>query len=68
MDSVSLINIFFKGVSIMIATPMRRDLKDFHLTDKDITTLVEKSKSPNLYSNPVEVTDEFLYQMYHDMR
>lgn len=53
---------------MMQATGMRRDLKGFHLTDTDITTLVEKSKSPNLYSNPVEVTDEFLYQMYHDMR
>ncbi|WP_141191613.1 iron-containing alcohol dehydrogenase family protein [Terrilactibacillus laevilacticus] len=40
------------------------DLTEFHLTEDQIHELVKLSRHPNLYNNPVEVTDEMLYDMY----
>ncbi len=47
---------------------LRTDLKDLNLSDEQIGELVKISKHPNLYNNPVEITDEILYQMYNSMR
>ena len=45
-------------------TGLRRDLKDLHLGKSQIEELVRISRHPNLYHNPVEVTDEMLHEMY----
>ncbi|MCH3972221.1 MAG: iron-containing alcohol dehydrogenase family protein [Oscillospiraceae bacterium] len=47
---------------------LRTDLKDLHLSDTQIAELVRISRHPNLYNNPVEITDEMLTQMYQSMR
>lgn len=47
---------------------LRTDLKDFHLTDAQVGELVKISRHPNLYNNPVEITDEMLKEMYESMR
>ena len=46
---------------------MRNDLKDLQLTEEQISELVRISRHPNLYNNPVEITDEMLSKMYHQM-
>lgn len=46
---------------------LRTDLKEFHLTDERIEELVRISRHPNLYNNPVEITDEMLREMYQAM-
>ena len=47
---------------------LRTDLKDLKLTDEQIGELVRISRHPNLYNNPVEITDEMLDEMYQSMR
>jgi alcohol dehydrogenase len=44
---------------------LRNDLKDLHLSEEEIAELVRISRHPNLYNNPVEITDEMLDEMYH---
>ncbi len=44
------------------------DLKKFNLTDEQVADLVRISRHPNLYNNPVEITDEMLNEMYQSMR
>lgn len=46
---------------------LRNDLKDLHLTEEQITDLVRISRHPNLYNNPVDITDEMLNEMYHKL-
>ena len=46
---------------------LRIDLKDFKLTNKDIDELVAISRHPNLYNNPVDITDKQLRNMYNSM-
>lgn len=46
---------------------LRNDLKDLHLNEDDIAELVKISRHPNLYNNPVDITDEMLSEMYHKM-
>lgn len=46
---------------------LRCDLKDLKLTDKQINELVTISRHPNLYNNPVEITDEMLDEMYRKL-
>lgn len=43
---------------------LRCDLKDLHLGEEQIAELVKISRHPNLYNNPVEITDEMLDKMY----
>ena len=43
---------------------LRCDLKDLELHEKQIKELVTISRHPNLYNNPVEITDEMLDEMY----
>ncbi|MFI3172965.1 MAG: iron-containing alcohol dehydrogenase family protein [Eubacteriales bacterium] len=47
---------------------LRTDMKNFELTDEQVDDLVRISRHPNLYNNPVEITDEMLYDMYNSMR
>lgn len=47
---------------------LRVDLKDLDLSDKDIDNLVNISRHPNLYNNPVEITDDMLREMYESYR
>ena len=46
---------------------LRNDLKDLQLSEAQIADLVRISRHPNLYNNPVEITDEMLDTMYHTM-
>ena len=39
---------------------LRTDLKDFHLTDEQVAELVRISRHPNLYNNPVDITDRLM--------
>ena len=45
-----------------------RDLKHLNLVDDQINELVKKSNHPNLYNNPVEITDDMLLEMYISLR
>lgn len=47
---------------------LRNDLKEYNLTDEQVADLVRISRHPNLYNNPVEITDEMLSEMYQSMR
>lgn len=47
---------------------LRNDLKDLNVTDTQIDELVKVSRHPNLYNNPVDITDDMLYEMYESMR
>lgn len=44
------------------------DLKKFNLTDDQINELSHKSLHPNLYNNPVNISEEMLRDMYNAMR
>ena len=46
---------------------LRNDLKDLHLNEEQIAELVKISRHPNLYNNPVEITDEMLLEMYENL-
>lgn len=47
---------------------LRNDLKDLNLTDEQVEELVTISRHPNLYNNPVDITDSMLREMYESMR
>lgn len=47
---------------------LRTDLKEFHLTDEQVKELVNASHHPNMFNNPVKITDELLNDMYQSMR
>lgn len=47
---------------------LRTDLKDLNLTDEQVEDLVRISRHPNLYNNPVDITDDMLREMYESMR
>jgi len=49
-------------------TGLRTDLKDLRLSAEDIDELVTKSHHPNLYNNPVEITDQNLYDLYNNLK
>lgn len=44
------------------------DLKKFNLSDDQIEELVRISRHPNLYNNPVDITDDMLREMYQSFR
>lgn len=46
---------------------LRCDLKDLSLTKEQIDQLVQISHHPNMLNNPVEITDDILYDMYNSM-
>lgn len=43
---------------------LRNDLKDLNLGKEQISELVRISRHPNLYNNPVDITDDMLLEMY----
>lgn len=43
------------------------DLKAYALSDAQLAALVQASRHPNLYNNPVNITDEMLDRMYRSM-
>ena len=47
---------------------LRNNLADLNLTDEQVAELVQISRHPNLYNNPVDITDEMLDEMYKSMR
>lgn len=47
---------------------LRNDLRDLQLTEEQIIELVRWSRHPNLYHNPVEISDQMLYAMYESMK
>ena len=47
---------------------LRTNLKEFNLTDEQVADLVRISRHPNLYNNPIDITDEMLNEMYQYMR
>ena len=46
---------------------LRCDLRNLNLSDEQIAELVRISRHPNLYNNPVEITDEMLEKMYRSL-
>ena len=46
---------------------LRCDLHDLNLSDEQIAELVRISRHPNLYNNPVEITDEMLEKIYRTL-
>lgn len=46
---------------------LRTGLKDLNLSAEQIADLVRISRHPNLYNNPVEITDEMLQDMYEHL-
>ncbi len=46
----------------------RLSLSEFNLTDKDIEVIISKSKHPNFYNSPVDISDEMLRDMYNKLR
>lgn len=47
---------------------LRTDMKDFNLTDEQVKELVSLSHHPNLLNNPVEITDDMLFDLYNGMK
>lgn len=47
---------------------LRTNLAEFNLTDSQVDELVQKSRHPNLLNNPVEITDELLYDLYNSLK
>lgn len=47
---------------------LRTDMKDFNLTDEKVEELVKLSRHPNMDNNPVDVTDEMLFDLYRSMQ
>lgn len=46
---------------------LRTDLRDLSLGDEQIAELVRISRHPNLYNNPVEISDDMLDAMYRSL-
>jgi alcohol dehydrogenase len=50
------------------AVGLRTDLADLELNNEQVEELVKISRHPNLYNNPVDISDEMLYDMYNSFR
>lgn len=46
---------------------VRTDLKEFNIDKEGLDALVAASHHPNMLNNPVEITDDILYDMYSKM-
>lgn len=49
-------------------TKLRRGLKDLNITKEQTEELVRLSHHPNLNNNPVEITDDILFEMYEQLK
>lgn len=47
---------------------LRTGLKDLALGKENIAELVQKSKHANLLNNPVEITDDILFELYNKLK
>lgn len=47
---------------------LRLDLSDLNLNDEQVAELVKISRHPNLYNNPVDISDEILFDLYNTLR
>lgn len=47
---------------------LRTDLSDLKITDSQTEELVRLSRHPNMANNPIEITDEMLYELYNKLR
>ncbi len=47
---------------------LRMGLKDMNLSNEDIENLVKLSHHPNLNNNPIEITDDILFDMYNQLK
>ncbi|PJM77806.1 iron-containing alcohol dehydrogenase family protein [Bifidobacterium felsineum] len=52
---------------LKVKVGLRTGLKDLNLSAEQIADLVRISRHPNLYNNPVEITDEMLQDMYEHL-
>ncbi|NMM99157.1 iron-containing alcohol dehydrogenase family protein [Bifidobacterium olomucense] len=52
---------------LKVKVGLRTGLKDLNLSADQIADLVRISRHPNLYNNPVEITDEMLQEMYEHL-
>lgn len=52
---------------LKVKVGLRTGLKDLNLNAEQIADLVRISRHPNLYNNPVEITDEMLQGMYEHL-
>ncbi|PJM74235.1 methanol dehydrogenase [Bifidobacterium primatium] len=52
---------------LKVTIGMRTGLKDLALSESQIDDLVRISRHPNLYNNPVDITDEMLRDMYEHL-
>ncbi|PJM78255.1 iron-containing alcohol dehydrogenase family protein [Bifidobacterium scaligerum] len=52
---------------LKVKVGLRTGLKDLNLNADQIADLVRISRHPNLYNNPVEITDEMLQEMYEHL-
>lgn len=46
---------------------VRTDMKEFNLNEEKLAELVKLSQHPNMLNNPIEITEEKLYEMYRGM-
>ncbi len=46
----------------------RLSLAEFNLSDEEIETIISKSKHPNFYNSPVDISDDMLRGMYQRLR
>lgn len=46
---------------------LRTGLKDLELSEDRIADLVRISRHPNLYNNPIDITDDMLDEMFHHL-
>lgn len=47
---------------------LRVDMKEFNLTEEQVKELVALSHHPNMLNNPVEITDDMLFDLYNGMK
>lgn len=47
---------------------LRLDLVDFNINDEQVEELVKLSHHPNMNNNPVDITDEILFDLYNGLR
>lgn len=57
----------YRIMELKKAMHMRIDLKDLEITEEQLKELINISHHPNLYNNPVDITDDILETMYRQM-
>ena len=63
------VNTFADGIfELKQKLGLRTGLKYLNLTNEKINELVQKSKHPNLLNDPVEITDEILFELYNKLK